>query len=277
MPGRETTDTFQIVYGFALALMVVVTGSGAATILLGDSLGGWVGRNSEAWVLALLVPLHWELLVPDFDPNAPDPGATPRFGGAIAPVGTVVAMLGLALVLEIDAAAAALGLGPAIVTWAEAFLASAVIAAYLAWSRGYLGFGSSPRGGSAVVGFSRRVILYLVLTGYGLAVLFDFQIGWVRDNAEAHWAILAAALWFDLIAGRRGRRGAVIAAMWFVGLLAIPLISSSEVFEQGVFDGTIFDNASVWLGRTTEANIAAALVSIYFWVRSGWVRLPRRR
>ena len=227
-------------------------------------------------MLALLVPLHWELLVPDFDPNAPDPGATPRFGGAMAAVGTVMALLGVAVVLEIDAAAAALGLGPSIVTWAEAFLAAAAIAAYLAWSRGYLGFGPLPRGGAAVVGFSGRLILYLLLAGYGLAVLFDFQIGWIRDNAEAHWAILAGALWFDLIAARRGSRGAAIAAMWFVGLLAIPLISSSEVFEQGVFDGTIFDNASVWLGRTTEANIAAALVSIYFWVRSGWVRLPGR-
>lgn len=250
-----------------LAVLVAATGLDIADDLFGEGAGRWLARNSEAWVLALLVPIHWEVLVPEFDPHSPRPGTEPRFGGPVASTLLIAAMLLVALVLGFDGTASALGLAPSITTWSESFLAAAVLAAYLGWSRGYLG-NSRPMGGAPVASWRGRAALYAVLFAYAAAVLFDVEIDWIRDNAETHWAILVIAAWFDLVATRTQPRTAVVAACWFALLLAVPLVSSSEILERGVFAGTIAADASVWLGRTTEANLAGALISAYFWIRS---------
>ncbi|MCP3936117.1 MAG: hypothetical protein GY708_12180 [Actinomycetia bacterium] len=267
---RARSRVWRAAYLSAMLILTLIVGSSTLDTVAGGSVAGWFGRNSEAWVLALLIPLQWELFASRFDPHVPVAGAEARFRSRLPVAIWLLAMLAATIVLQTDSFASTVGMPSRFVTWGEAFLATAVVTLYLAWSRGYLGSrepnGIGHRGGAPTKGAKERLLFYLVLVLYALVAYSDLEVGWLRQNAEAHAAMLIIPLWFDVVAPHRWVRSLVVHVAWYTFLIAVPLIASSEVFERGVFVGSAFESASIWLGRTTEAYLAGALISTYFWV-----------
>ncbi len=264
-------------YLVAMGALALAVGSPAVDSIAGPSVAAWLDRNSEAWVIALLIPLQWEIFASRLDPHVPVAEASLRFRSRWPITVWLCVMLAATIVLQSDSLASTVGIPNRFVTWGEAFLATAVVTLYLAWSRGYLGAGVSSsagpsarhpthRGGAPVKDAKSRAVFYLALVLYAVAVYSDLDVGWLRQNAEAHAAMLVVPLWFDLVAPHRWPVSLAAHAGWLAFLLAVPLVASSEVFERGVFVGSALESASIWLGRTTEAYFAGALISVYFWL-----------
>ena len=246
--------------------------------IIGEGGWRWLRRNSEAYLLLLLIPLFWELFAPRADPV--DPVALraerPASWKPLA-VGWFVAMGLFALVLQNSSISEALNLPPSIITFAEAFIASGVVTAYLAWSRGL--FGDNPSG-APVVSVAARAGYYVTVAL--LTLLFHQSFAsdifgstfatWWTQNAEAYGAMLVVPLWFDFVAGKPWPKSLILTAGWIVLLMFIPFVLGSTFVDVDLATTSTWDDFSIWIGRTTEAFLAAIVIGLYFWV---WRRLPR--
>ncbi len=87
-------------------------------------------------------------------------------------------------------------------------------------------------------------------------LLGDTVVDELRVNDEAYAAALLIPLYFD-VAARQARRH--LRALWYLALLALPLAT-----QAGAADSLLPDGIGGWLERTTEAFLAAIVVSLYF-------------
>ena len=86
---------------------------------------------------------------------------------------------------------------------------------------------------------------------------------WLEINTEAYAAMLLIPAYFDFIAPCRRR---VCRLAWYVGLVAVPIM-----VQTGALGLVLPDSAVDWTETTTEAFIAAFVISAYFdfWRRTG--------
>lgn len=235
-----------------------IAGPGAADLLR---------RNSEAYAMALLIPLFWDLHAPGLEPASP----RERLGGAnCGRAAGWFALTLLAMVALQSTVLPTLGLGlpQAVVTLGEAFTATLVVSGYLTWSRSIVSCHATSIDGGATVSVAGRLAYYgiVVLTAVmveqaqAVTVLGETVTGWIRLQSEAFTAMLLVPLYFDAVAARRSPRVRVV---WYFALVAIPLL-----IQGGPLTGIMPESLRFWIGTTTEAFIATMLISAYFDVRA---------
>ena len=238
---------------------------------MGKSLSDLLVRNSEAYVM-MLAPLYWDLFAWRADPDGR--GGLTRVGGAahfagqliwVSAMSLVAVLLGTALIDSVRT-----GLPQAIVTLSEAFVAVAGVSLYLAWSRGLLARQTGAQRGTPTLPISKRVYYYGLVVGLILISLgpganaSSGLLGWIGRSSEAWAAMVLLALYFDVIAPHRRPLARLI---WYPALLLTPLVvqGGMRLFsdpESGVI---------AWLETTTEAFLAAVVVSAYFdGIRGRW-------
>jgi hypothetical protein len=271
-----TPRSFRSFYFGAWALLITLVHQSAVADIVGNGPAGWLRRNGEAYLLAILIPLFWELFVSKTDPYRPTDAVAGRSAPSLQQFGAWIgAMLVLTVILQNSAIAGAFGLPTSITTYGEAFLATAVVSIYLAWSRGLLQEAAT---GAPVVSGIARAGYYLAVGG--LTALFHQSfvadglpasfVEWWTLNAEAYGAMLVVPLWFDIVAGRPWPKAAWAAALWVAILALIPGVFGAGEGETALIGSGMAD-LSTWIGRTTEAFIAALVIGFYFMV---WRRLP---
>lgn len=242
-----------------------------AASLLGAGAADVFRRNSEAYALMVLVPGAWDLLARQGDPRRP-PGMwgsrDPLLGRQTAWYTFLV--FGIVVLQTGVPEAAGIDLPQSVITLGEAFVAAAVISLYHGWSRGFApwsrawGFGSPMVSVQARSGYYLAVVVFTVIVyqSWFLNLAGATAVDWLQVNAEAFAAALIIPAYFDLVAA--ATRPAV-RLVWYPALVAAPL-----AIQGGVLDPVLGDALVGWLERTTEAFIAAFVVSAYFDVwRSG--------
>lgn len=264
--GRRTAYYVLVIAG-AIAVHQIAFADTAGT-----SAADFFRRNSEAYALMVLIPLYWDVFGWAASPQAARPGAPRRAGWWYQPalVGWVVALLALALVTQ-GTLADRLGLTQSIVTLGEAFVAAPIIAIYTAWSRG-IPAAEGASSGAQLEPWSRRIWFYgiaaaVVLLAYqqfAVSLLGDAALDWVQVNLEAWSALLLIPLYFDLVAVSGAPLWLRVG--WYAALAVVPILTQS-----GALEGVVPDGLLDWLGRSTEAFIAAIVISIYFEIWRGRV------
>jgi hypothetical protein len=257
-PVRRRTAYYAVVLLGAIA----VHQDWVATII-GDGFGSLLRRNSEAYVMMLILPAYWDLFAPSVDPDGH--GATATIGPRMLPHGAWFAGLALAAIVLQSHVPGALGvdLAQALVTLGEAFVAGIVICLYLGWSRAILPGPSHVITGAAVRPAGARAVFYVAVLGLAVAVqqswfamvAGDDLTGWFQVNIEAYAAMLLVPAYYDLVAPSRRRW---VRPAWYVCLVATPLL-----VQGGLLDGIVPESLLAWLGRTTEAFVAAFAISAY--------------
>lgn len=235
----------------------------------GESVAGFLRRNSEAYALMVLIPLFWDVFGWAANPDAPAPLAPRPKGWWHRP--SLVAWTGALVVATIvtqSGVAAQIGLAPSVITLGEAFLAAAVIAAYLAWSRA-IGVAWQPASGAPLEPWPTRLWFYAIaaasvgLAASQMGAVAGTGLGeWIARNAEAVGAIALLPLYFDVVATPESTGGKRLG--WYAALISVPLVVA------GGWAGDPAPPALVDLiGRATEAFLAAIVVSLYFDVWRG--------
>jgi len=253
-----TSSRRRALYYALFVLGAVIVQQPIARTLLGGSPVRFLRRQSEAYALLVLVPAYWDLFAGRADPRArgrsqPRTPVDPRnqllwFGG----------LLVLSILLGVGA-----GLPQSIITLKEAAVAALVITAYLGWSRGLLPWSRSWAQGGPVVPPAAQITYYVVVVVIALVSYQSFTpdlIGeatatWLRENSEAWAALVVIPLYFDLIAQRREPN---IHLAWYLVLGGVALAIQADAWP-GAFDSLIG-----WGRQTTEAFIAAVVISFYF-------------
>jgi hypothetical protein len=255
--------------------IVVITGGlvvhqHVTAALLGGGLVALLRRNSEAYVLMLL-PIYWELFCREADPDGG--GETATVGGRTAFGGQAIwfaALLIIALLLQANVSWGVRdSLPQSIVTLGEAFVAMLAVTIYLGWSRGIIGRRARRVTGSAVVSIQWRAVYYVVVVAVAILAEQSWVAGnvwpelatWLQTNSEAYAAMVLIPAYFDVIASTESTR---LRALWYGGLLAMPFL-----VQAGLHLGLPPRSWFVWLETTTEAFIAAFVVSAYFDVIRG--------
>lgn len=286
MNERQTVDLGEQPAGhgrpsYYLAVMVgaVVVHLEATSGLLGSGIADLLTRNSEAYALMILIPLFWDLFVPNTDPRQ-SYRATSRHGlgtltlwfGALL-LAIVVLSLGTLPLLGID-------LPQSLITLGEAPTGAVIVSGYLVWSRSMISHRRTGRHREAT--HSPRlgaIVYYLAVMTVAAAVQQPAIIGtpdqglggWLSLQNEAFAAAVLIPLYFDLIAGSRSRS---VRFGWYAALVAIPVF-----FQTGLAHNVVPEGLRYWIETTTEAYIAAFGVSFYFdvwrprrrpWVGHGW-------
>jgi hypothetical protein len=247
----------RLVYYPAVALVAVGFHQGFVADLLGPEASDFLRRNSEAYVLMLLVPAYWDF-VRLSEPPPPTDSETLRWAGWYATLVAAVVVLQTDMVGAVD-------LPQSLVTLGEAFVAATVVSLYLDWSRG--GFpgrwwGRAPRPRhrvwyyAACAGFT-----VLVYQGFVRDVIGGDAVEWLQVNAEAYAAVLLVPAYFDVVrptVTRFRRPWWTIRAAWYGVLLAFPLFIQTSAAES-----LLGEALAGWFGQTTEAFLAAIVISLY--------------
>jgi len=264
---QVTRISFYVVFAGLLAIVQ----TDLLTTVAGESAGDLVSRNSEAYLMILLVAGYWDLFawhcepcgrgsLPACDPKRRWAGQVTFFAALF--VGALVTQTGIP-------GSAGWELAAGIITLGEAFVAGLVISLYVGFTRGFLRGSPRSLGGLPVVSGPIRGWYYLgavvatVLIYQELArtILGDVVVDWLQVNAEAYAAIVLVPLYFDVVACR----GRMAKLAWYGTLVAQPIVLQASDPAGSVLG---------WLERTTEAFVAALVVSLYFDVVRGW---PHRR
>ncbi|MFT7475861.1 MAG: hypothetical protein ACI81L_002804 [Verrucomicrobiales bacterium] len=271
-------NRWRSMYFIAWLGFIVLVHQSVLAELIGSGNASWLRRNNEAYVLAALVPMFWELFALTVDPRSPTAELTERRPMWRRSVFVWFLVMILATItLQTETIFGALGLPNTITTYGEAFFATAVITAYLAWSRGLF---RPTFTGAPVVGPWARASFYAtiaLLTMLLHQAFFAERFGssfvdWWTLNAEAYGAMLLVPLWFDVVAGKPWPKSGYWTLAWMAMLITVPYVVSSQIFgDHGVADSATMQFIR-WVGRTTEAFIAALVVGLYFAV---WRNLPR--
>ncbi len=248
-------------YGAVIAGGLLVHQAGF-TSLVGDELGDLFRRNSEAYVLMLLIPAYWDFLGP---PQAPRVYGA-ELGAPLGNRGLQVlwfGVLGLAGIVLQTNAGDWLNLRQSVITLGEAFVAAFVICMYLGWSRGFFGFSGPPAGGGPVFPSSLRAWYYGALAGIAIIAQQAFVSDLAPDvaervqvNIEASAAMLIIPLYFDIVARPRPRW---VLAVWCAVMVVVPILS-----QPGVLDSTSLAPLAGWMVRATEAFVAGLVIALYF-------------
>ncbi len=229
--------------------------------LLGPGATSLLRRNSEAYVLMVLIPMYWDFIVP----------STRRATRLVWYTSLLVATV----VLQTGATSS--HLPTAVVTLGEAFAATAAISLYLDWSRRRLGSHVADGG---LAPWSQRGVYYggvaiftaLIYQGFFADVAGGGVTEWLQVNAETYGAMVVVPLYFDLIVpiGGGDARNAIPALpsapgwkisrlVWYATLVLIPtLVQTHRV------DWLLGDDLAFWVGRITEAFLASIVISLYF-------------
>ena len=251
------THPIRVAFYAAVAVVAVLAHTGVPAALAGDGIGDLLRRNSEAYLMILLVPLYWDLHASLCHPDGLttcDPKRRLRhqfwyFGALVA--GVVLTETGVPETLGWE-------VPDAINTLGEAFVAALVVGAYVGVTHGIMP-PLAPRNGAPAVSVRVRVgaIAAAVL---GTALLYQDAVrswlgqdavAWLHVNAESYAAIIVLMVYFGFVAQQRQP----VRSVWYVALLAVPF-GVQAAGAEGALLG--------WLERTTEGFIAAAVVAIYF-------------
>ncbi|MCP4967349.1 MAG: hypothetical protein GY926_19225 [bacterium] len=250
----------------------VVAHQGVVSSIFGAEAADLLRRNSEAYAMMWL-PLYWDLFAATADPDGL---------GDTASVGsqrhlrlqlawfTLLAVVGM--VLTTSAAGSTDGSIPtSVVTLGEAFIAGFAVTLYLGWSRRIYPGPTHNILGLAMVPATRRTGYYALVALIAIAseqsgladLVGDGVSEWLQINTEAYAAMLLIAVYFDLVAASPNRS---IRLAWYSWLGAAPIL-----VQTGLVDGMLPESVVAWLGTTTEAFIAAFVISVYFDVIRGRV------
>ena len=253
----------RLAYYAAVLIGTVVVHQGFVVSIGGSGVSDLLRRNSEAYLMMVILPAYWDIFAWAVDPDGR--GATARIGsdwrGQAAWFGGLAIV---ALVLQSTVLGpAGIGLPQAVVTLGEAFVAAIVICLYLGWSRAILPGRPHTITGAAVVGVPARLGYYAAVAGAAIVIQQAWFaslagqrfVDWLQVNIEAYAAMLLVPAYYDVVAPgvRRWMRPA-----WYTFLVAAPMLVQS-----GVLDGVVAESILGWLGRTTEAFIAAFVISAY--------------
>ncbi|MGA9596795.1 MAG: hypothetical protein WBV06_11595 [Acidimicrobiia bacterium] len=236
---------------------------------LGVGMAAFLRRNSEAYVLMWL-PAYWDMFAYRCDPDGR--GAVASVGGAVQLSYQVVwvgAMVVTTFILQARAAAPMRDMLPqSIITLGEGFLGIAVVSVYLGWSRGIAHRRRRLVTGAAIVPGWQRAVYYGAVVLVAVLAQQSFVsdhispdlAAWLQVNTEAYMAMLLIPAYFDLVAGRQRMW------VWLACLAATPLVTQAWL-HWGLAPRSVF----AWLETTTEAFIAAFVISVYFWlIRGRW-------
>lgn len=225
--------------------------------ILGNGGASIVRRQSEAYVLILLIPLFWELFAKSGSPSSREELAGREPTSQLAFATWFGVLLGLSVLLSFDT-----GIPTFIVTLREATAAVFVICLYLAWSRSF--FPSSKVWAAGAPTANRTVrrsyyglmlIIVVMQTPLSLELFGQSVHDRLVDHAETVAAVVLIPMYFDFISRDVGR---LRRFLWYAALVSAPIVVRLPVFPAG------FDSLIDWTMRVTEAFIAAIAVSLYF-------------
>ncbi len=226
--------------------------------LLGEGLGSFVRRQSEAYVLIAFVVGFWAWVASDGHPSSRG-AETARFS-ARSVAQYSLWFLGLLAALVLFGGSS---VPNALVTLKEAVVTIVVVSAYLMWSRGIGPDREWWRSGAPVYPWSKRRFYYVAVfvliaivyvPGLG-RVVGESTLTWLLENNEAYAAIILVPLYFDVPA--RSRK-ALIKVGWYGVLVATALAIQWDGFP------AFFMPVLVALREMTEAFIAAIAISVFF-------------
>jgi hypothetical protein len=250
---------------YALVLGGAIAVHQGAVESLHPELASLLRRNNEGYALMLL-PAYWDLFAGTTDPRgtAGRRPADPPWGGQVLWFSVLAS---LALLLPSRFLGALPRLSQSIVTLREAVVALLLVSAYLGWSRGIGSWHREEIDGTPVVSRAARSTYYVSVA----VVAFAVDAGWVRaaaawlgtwlePNIEAFAAMLLIPAYFDLVAPSRSL---ALRFAWLAILVAVPVLVYLDVL-----DGIVWPGLLDWTSRSTEAFLAALVISVYF----GWWR-----
>lgn len=268
--GRASSPSFLVLGIFAVvAVMPLVIQVLPLGSLVGAGGADLVRRNSEAFVMMLL-PLFWELFAPTARLDGTGVVSRPRHGaGQLA---WILGWVGTAAILQaVSLDALDLSLDQRLVTLGEGILTVGVLSAYLAVTRSLLPRTAPARGGAPTTSAAARatlagVVVVVVLTAYqpaGRDLLPAGLVSWIQLNVEAVAGVLLIGFHLDVVGPRPGAR--ILRLGWYGLLVGIPLL-----VQVGALDGVLPFGLLDWIGRGTEAFLAALFVSVWFDLRDRW-------
>ena len=252
-------------YAVALAVGVIVH-QGVVVSIFGADFADLVRRNSEAYVMIWL-PLYWDIFLSRSDPDGL--GGSTVIGGRTAALAHA-AWFGVLLLAVAVLQADWLGgeaLPNAITTLGEGFLAVLAVSLYLGVTRGVLRAPVARTDGTPVSSLGARTLYYPAVAIVAVVAAQGWIGGrageWLEINSEAYAAMLLIPAYFDFIAPRARRVSRLI---WYGGLAAVPV-----GVQSGALGLLVPDPVVAWTETTTEAFIAAFVISAYFdfWRRTG--------
>lgn len=226
----------------------------------GEDVADLFRRNSEAYVLMVLVPAYWDRfgLRIGFPSGIGLRHVRVRSGRA-QQIGWIVSAAVLGILLQIGAITDGVGIPQSVVTLSEGFLAAAIVAVYLGWTRRLFiesGDGRGTEDGGPQPFYYLVILVVTVIAhrgwpaGAGLADV-------ATANVEAVGAALVLPAFFDVIY----ERGFSRLMLWSAFMVVVPVLSQPGVFDEGAIG-----SLTGWLVRATEAFLAGLVIAWYYYV-----------
>lgn len=247
----------RLLYYYAVIGGAVVVHQAFFASIFGEDIADFFRRNSEAYVLMILVPAYWDRF-----------GLRIRFAssdhlrhlqvrpGLVQQAGWIGGAALVGILLQVDAFTEGLGVPQSLVTLSEGFLAAAIVALWLGWTRRLF----VERRGRKGVGAPRpRPMYYLVVFAFAVIAHQNWAFSGLTDVATDNIETVAAALvlpaYFDWVYDRSLLRLLV----WTGLMVVVPVLS-----QPGVLDGGPIGSLTGWLVRGTEAFLAGLVIAWYY-------------
>ena len=255
------TRVRRLSYYLAVVVGGILVHQHIAVSLFGSGVMDEFRRNSEAYALMIL-PVYWDLFAGSTEPDGT--GGTQSIGPSWVGQGAWFILMAAITFFLPSTLPADLGLPQSIITLREAVLGLLVISAYLGWSRSILPSRLHMIDGRPTVSRNARIAYYaavvilavVVNLGWVGRVAGDTVGDWLQADIEAFAAIVLIPLYFDLIVPRKAWWTRVA---WYGFLVATPIL-----VQGGFLDAVLPFGLRDWIGRATEAFIAAFVISAYF-------------
>lgn len=263
MRDMHGTSARRLSYYVAVVVGGVLVHQHITLSLLGSGATDLLRRNSEAYAL-LIMPVYWDLFAGLTEPDGT--GGTQSIGPSWVGQGAwFLVMTAITFILPSNLPAdLGFALPQSIITLREAFLGLLVITAYLGWSRSILPSrlhmidGRPTASRSAQIAYYAAAVVFAVIVDLGVVrrVAGGTVGDWLETNIEAYAAMILIPLYFDLIVLRR---------TWWTRIAWYGFLVVAPILVQGGFLDTVFPEGLLdWVGRATEAFIAAFIISAYF-------------
>ncbi|MGI9609377.1 MAG: hypothetical protein ACR2NL_03685 [Acidimicrobiia bacterium] len=242
------------VYYSGVAVVAAVAHASGLDGVIGSGAASFLSRNSEAYVLMLLVPLYWDAI------SGRGSGRRGAWYAFLA-IGTVALQAGAI------GAGWASDIPTSVVTLGEGFAGVLAMSVYFDLTRSpRFESGLAPATWRAAYYLVAMVVMVLVHQDAVLSSLVSSVADVIAINTEAYAAVILIPFYFDVISPTlaRGRpledaspRPGWVRALWYAGLVLVPLAAAPDAEHW-------LTPLAHWLSLTTEAFIAAIVISLYF-------------